>query len=59
MLPRDLSDNLISLLPGVKRMALSVFFWMDSEGNYDVDTYEFQKTEMINACKLSYDVVQE
>lgn len=59
MLPRDLSDNLISLLPGVKRMALSVFFYIDSEGNYDVDNYEFKKTAMVNACKLSYDVVQE
>ncbi|KAI8897838.1 hypothetical protein BC833DRAFT_592225 [Globomyces pollinis-pini] len=57
MLPRLLCEELCSLNGGVDRLAFSVFWIFDSEGNI-VGEPTFQRT-VINSCaKLSYDNAQ-
>ncbi|KAI8140999.1 hypothetical protein BJV82DRAFT_620412 [Fennellomyces sp. T-0311] len=56
MLPSLLCEELCSLNPGVERLAFSVIWKMDSEGNV-LDTW-FGKTIIRSCAKLAYDDAQ-
>ncbi|KAJ4962696.1 hypothetical protein NE237_022635 [Protea cynaroides] len=56
MLPPLLSENLGSLIPGVDRLAFSIFWDIDLSGNI-LDRW-IGRTVICSCCKLSYDHVQ-
>lgn len=56
MLPPLLSEELCSLVPGVKRLTFSVFFSLDAEGNVLSKTYS--KSIITSCAKLSYQDAQ-
>ena len=57
MLPRVLSDNLCSLLPGQERLAFSVF-WVFTPDAQIVQCH-FAKTLIQSRCKLTYGIAQQ
>eukprot|EP00818_Percolomonas_sp_WS_P009094 CAMPEP_0117451874 /NCGR_PEP_ID=MMETSP0759-20121206/9258_1 /TAXON_ID=63605 /ORGANISM="Percolomonas cosmopolitus, Strain WS" /LENGTH=1367 /DNA_ID=CAMNT_0005244539 /DNA_START=514 /DNA_END=4614 /DNA_ORIENTATION=- len=57
MLPRLLSENLCSLLPGKDRFTVSLFVQMDARGNV-VGTPNFVRTVVSSSCAISYDECQ-
>ncbi|EGR29265.1 rnb family protein, putative, partial [Ichthyophthirius multifiliis] len=60
MLPRILCDNLCSLNSNAERLAFSVFFQMDFQGNLIQDFKPIFVKSIINSCsKFSYDTVQK
>ena len=60
MLPHLLCENLCSLNPKVERLAFSVFFYMDSEGNFLKNLKpRVHKTIIKSVAKLNYDIVNE
>ncbi len=56
MLPPSLCEELCSLVPGVERLAFSVFFTMDAGGN--VLQKKLQRTIIKSCAKLAYDDAQ-
>ena len=58
MLPEPISSNLCSLLPGKKRLALSVFFKMDKKGELKGDP-KFTKTVITSSRGYTYREAQE
>ncbi|OMJ29624.1 DIS3-like exonuclease 2 [Smittium culicis] len=56
MIPRILSADLCSLLPGKERLTFSVF-WVISNSGQIID-YSFQKSIICSTIKLSYDQTQ-
>lgn len=56
MLPHELSSNLCSLRPGEDRYTMSVFMWIDSEGN--VIKRRFSKSIINSKARLSYEDAQ-
>lgn len=57
MLPRRVSENLCSLLPGKQRLSLSLFFRLTKEGQL-VCPPEIERTIIRSDCKLSYSSAQ-
>ena len=57
MLPRELSENLCSLLPGKDRLCLSLFFRLTKEGQL-VRPPKIERTIVRPHCKLSYSSAQ-
>jgi exoribonuclease R len=57
MLPRLLCEELCSLNPGVDRLAFSVIWKLDSQGNI-VDEPFFGRTIICSRAKLSYEHAQ-
>jgi exoribonuclease R len=58
MLPRLLSDNMCSLVPGEDRLAFSVTWRMDKEGNVLEEPW-FGRTIIRSCVKMSYEAAQE
>jgi len=58
MLPRVLSDNLCSLVPGQDRLTFSVFCTVDINGNI-LHSPSFSKSIIRSCAKLDYDTAQE
>ncbi len=56
MLPHILCENLCSLNPGVERLAFSVIWTLDSEGN--ISDEWFGKTIIKSCSKMPYDAAQ-
>ncbi|MGB9824972.1 MAG: ribonuclease R [Candidatus Hydrothermia bacterium] len=56
MLPHELSSDLCSLKPGVDRYTMSVFMWIDKEGN--VIRREFYNSLINSKARLSYEDAQ-
>jgi len=59
MLPRWLSENLCSLLPHVDRLAMSVFFTLESDGTLQEDSAEFCLSVIQTREKLDYNTVDD
>lgn len=60
MLPELISNNLCSLNPGEKKLAFSVFFKINENGeiiNNEKDNVRYGKSIIKSFAKLSYDVV--
>lgn len=57
MLPPELSNGICSLLPGVDRLAMTVFMDIDDDGRL-VD-YELLRSVIRSRARLTYDVVRE
>ncbi len=57
MLPSRLSEQICSLNPGVDRMAFSVFFKMNANG--EVTSHEFAKTVINSKRRFTYEDVQD
>ncbi|KAL8167019.1 hypothetical protein V2J09_008518 [Rumex salicifolius] len=57
MLPPKLSENLGSLIPGVDRLAFSIFWDFDMSGNI-IDRW-IGRTVIHSCCKLSYDHAED
>lgn len=57
MLPRVLSDNLCSLLPGQDRLAFSIFWVMTPKG--EVFSSSFTRTIIRSRAKLTYGMAQQ
>ncbi|KAJ3695816.1 hypothetical protein LUZ60_001193 [Juncus effusus] len=57
MLPKELSQGCVSLTPGLDRLALSVIWDIDFNGNI-LDRW-IGKSVIFSSCQLSYDLVQE
>ena len=57
MLPRNLSENLCSLLPDKDRLSLSLFFRLTKEGEL-VGPPKIERTITRSCCKLSYSSAQ-
>ncbi|XP_078348623.1 3'-5' exoribonuclease HELZ2-like isoform X2 [Oculina patagonica] len=53
MLPRELSENLCSLLPNEDRLAVSVFVTLDKEGRIAGEP-SIERTIVRSCCRLSY-----
>lgn len=58
MLPRLLSDNMCSLVPGEDRLSFSVTWKMDKEGNVLEEPW-FGRTIIRSCVKMSYEAAQE
>lgn len=58
MLPRLLCEELCSLNPGVERLAMSVEWTLDSEGNVLGNPW-LGKSVIKSCCKLSYGLAQK
>ncbi|MDI6851644.1 MAG: ribonuclease R [bacterium] len=56
MLPHELSSDLCSLRPGEDRYTMSVFMWIDNEGN--VVKRRFAKSVINSKARLSYEDAQ-
>jgi len=56
MLPHELSSDLCSLRPGEDRYTMSVFMWIDKEGN--VVKRRFAKSVINSKARLSYEDAQ-
>ncbi|OMJ21598.1 DIS3-like exonuclease 2 [Smittium culicis] len=56
MIPRILSADLCSLIPGKDRLTFSIFWVISDTGN--IIDYSFQKTIICSTIKLSYDQTQ-
>lgn len=56
MLPKELAEVLCSLNMGVDRLAFSVVWTLDREGNI-LDEW-FGRTVIRSCCRLSYEVAQ-
>lgn len=56
MLPHELSSDLCSLKPGVDRYTMSVFIWIDRDGN--VVKRRFSKSVINSKARLSYEDAQ-
>jgi exoribonuclease R len=54
MLPRRLSQNLCSLLPGQERLAVSVVFKLDSEGKI-IKQPDIHRSIVVSCCSLSFE----
>jgi len=57
MLPRKLSDDICSLVPGKDRLAFSVILDFDKKGNRK--SYKFAKSIIRNKNRLTYDFVED
>lgn len=57
MLPRKLSDDICSLVPGKDRLAFSVILDFDKKGNRK--SYKFVKSIIRNKNRLTYDFVED
>jgi DIS3-like exonuclease 2 len=57
MLPSRLSEELVSLNPGVDRLAFSVIWDIDPHGN--IISRWIGRSVIFSCCKLSYDLVQD
>ncbi|TVU28578.1 hypothetical protein EJB05_20100 [Eragrostis curvula] len=57
MLPPRLSEKLVSLNPGVDRLAFSVIWDIDPQGN--IISRWIGRSIIFSCCKLSYDLVQD
>ncbi|KAL6912112.1 hypothetical protein ACP4OV_000917 [Aristida adscensionis] len=57
MLPSRLSEELVSLNPGVDRLAFSIIWDIDPHGN--IIGRWIGHTIIFSCCKLSYDIVQD
>ncbi|CAL4885427.1 unnamed protein product [Urochloa decumbens] len=57
MLPSRLSEELVSLNPGVDRLAFSIIWDIDSDGN--IVSRWIGRSIIFSCCKLSYDLVQD
>lgn len=59
MLPKSLSEKLLSLTPDADKLTLSVFFFVNkSTGEIDLERSYLKKTVLHSERKLSYDQVQ-
>jgi len=58
MLPRELSENLCSLLPGKDRLCVSVFLDVSAEGQL-VGEPEIRRTIVKSSCQLTYPEAQK
>ena len=58
MLPRELSENHCSLLPGKDRLCVSVFFDLSEEGSL-VGQLKIRRTVVSSSCQLTYPEAQE
>ena len=58
MLPRELSENLCSLNPGVDRCAFSVIVKMKPDGTFDDNETWFGRTLINNKCRMDYQTAQ-
>ena len=56
MLPSLLAEQLCSLNMGVERLAFSVVWTLDKEGN--ILTEWFGRTVIRSCCRLSYEIAQ-
>ncbi|MEO0230068.1 MAG: ribonuclease R [candidate division WOR-3 bacterium] len=56
MLPHELSSDLCSLKPGVDRYTMSVFMWIDKDGN--VIKREFHNSIINSKARLTYEDAQ-
>ena len=54
MLPRNLSDNLISLLPGIPKRAMTLEFDLD-----DLNLVDYYPSTIINSYQLTYEDVDD
>ncbi|KAG2654135.1 DIS3-like exonuclease 2 isoform X1 [Panicum virgatum] len=57
MLPSRLSEELVSLNPGVDRLAFSIIWDIDPHGN--IVSRWIGRSIIFSCCKLSYDLVQD
>ncbi|XP_006647917.2 DIS3-like exonuclease 2 [Oryza brachyantha] len=57
MLPSRLSEDLVSLNPGVDRLAFSIIWDIDPHGN--IVNRWIGRSVIFSCCKLSYDLVQD
>jgi len=57
MLPPELSEHRLSLLPGEERFALSLFITTDR--NYTITSWEFSPTIICSKRRLTYDEVDD
>ncbi|WVZ73613.1 hypothetical protein U9M48_021899 [Paspalum notatum var. saurae] len=57
MLPSRLSEELVSLIPGVDRLAFSIIWDIDPHGN--IISRWIGRSVIFSCCKLSYDSVQD
>lgn len=55
MLPRTLSETICSLNQGVDRLAFSVFFHVNDQGQVMPGSARFTKSIIHNCCKMSYE----
>ncbi len=59
MLPRELCENLCSLNPDEDRLAFSVEWVLDEDGNVEEGSEWFGRSVIRSCCKLSYEHAQE
>ncbi|KAL5207299.1 hypothetical protein ABZP36_031734 [Zizania latifolia] len=57
MLPSRLTEDLVSLNPGVDRLAVSIIWDIDPHGN--IVSRWIGRSVIFSCCKLSYDLVQD
>lgn len=58
MLPRLLCENLCSLNPGVERLAFSIFFKLDNDGDLLPEEPKIAKSIIKSKYKLAYEQAQ-